>query len=78
MSVRKRKWTDKQGRSRERWMVHIEHTWPDGRKQVLRKVSPVQTKRGAEVSVRVRAPQIAYQVPLPGRQSRVHGKQETL
>ncbi|WP_232296462.1 tyrosine-type recombinase/integrase [Plesiocystis pacifica] len=29
-------------------MVHIEHTWPDGRKLTIRKVSPVQTKRGAE------------------------------
>ncbi|EDM74262.1 Phage integrase [Plesiocystis pacifica SIR-1] len=48
MSVRKRKWRDKQGRQHERWMVHIEHTWPDGRKQTIRKVSPVQTKRGAE------------------------------
>ncbi len=48
MSVRKRKWRDKQGRQHEKWMVHIEHTWPDGRKQTIRKVSPVQTKRGAE------------------------------
>ena len=48
MTVRKRKWRDKQGRQHEKWMIHIEHTWPDGRKQTLRKVSPVQTKRGAE------------------------------
>ena len=48
MSVRKRKWRDKQGRQHEKWMVHICHTWPDGRKQTIRKVSPVQTKRGAE------------------------------
>ena len=48
MTVRKRKWRDKQGRPREAWMCHIEHTWPDGRKQTIRKVSPVQTKRGAE------------------------------
>ena len=48
MTVRKRKWRDKQGRQNERWMIHIEHTWPDGRKQTIRKVSPVQTKRGAE------------------------------
>ena len=48
MSVRKRKWRDKQGHTHERWMVHIAHTWPDGRKQTIRKVSPVQTKRGAE------------------------------
>ncbi|MFO7563975.1 MAG: tyrosine-type recombinase/integrase [Enhygromyxa sp.] len=48
MSVRKRRWRDKQGRQHEKWMIHIEHTWPDGRKQTIRKVSPVQTKRGAE------------------------------
>jgi integrase len=48
MSVRKRKWRDKQGRQRESWMVHIQHTWPDGRTKSIRKVSPVQTRRGAE------------------------------
>jgi integrase len=48
MSVRKRKWRDKQGRQHETWMIHIEHTWPDGRKQTIRKVSPVASKRGAE------------------------------
>ncbi|MFO7565203.1 MAG: tyrosine-type recombinase/integrase [Enhygromyxa sp.] len=48
MTVRKRKWRDKQARQHEKWMIHIEHTWPDGRKQTIRKVSPVQTKRGAE------------------------------
>jgi integrase len=48
MSVRKRKWRDKQGRQHEKWMIHIEHTWPGGRKETIRKVSPVQTKRGAE------------------------------
>ena len=29
-------------------MVHIEYTNPDGSRQTIRKVSPVQTKRGAE------------------------------
>jgi len=29
-------------------MIHISHPWPGGRKQTIRKVSPVQTKRGAE------------------------------
>ena len=48
MTVRKRKWSDKAGRQHEKWMIHIEHTWPDGRKQTIRKVSPMQTKRGAE------------------------------
>jgi integrase len=48
MTVRKRKWRDAQGREHEKWMIHVEHTWPDGRKETIRKVSPVQTKRGAE------------------------------
>jgi integrase len=48
MSVRKRKWTDKSGRVQEAWMIHIKHTHPDGREQVIRKTSPVQTRRGAE------------------------------
>jgi integrase len=48
MSVRKRKWTDKNGRPQEAWMIHIKHTTPDGRHQVIRKTSPVQTRRGAE------------------------------
>ena len=48
MSVRKRKWTDKSGRAQESWMIHIKHTNPDGTQQVIRKTSPVQTRRGAE------------------------------
>ncbi len=48
MSVRKRKWVDKQGRALEKWMVHISHLHPDGSRQIIRKVSPVQTRRGAE------------------------------
>lgn len=48
MSVRKRKWTDTRGRKREKWMIHIEYTHPDGHRQTIRKVSPVQTRRGAE------------------------------
>lgn len=48
MSVRKRKWIDKHGEQREAWMVHVKHTDPSGRVHQVRKVSPVQTKRGAE------------------------------
>jgi integrase len=48
VTVRRRKWTDKAGREREAWMVHIKHTHPDGRVQQVRKVSPVNTRRGAE------------------------------
>nr|WP_280523978.1 site-specific integrase [Enhygromyxa salina] len=46
--MRKRKWRDKHERQHEKWMVHIEHTRPDGTLQIIRRVSPVQTKRGAE------------------------------
>lgn len=48
MTVRRRRWTDKKGRQREKWMIHIEYTHPDGRRQTVRKMSPVQTRRGAE------------------------------
>lgn len=48
MTVRKRRWTDKHGRVREKWMVHIEYTHPDGRRKPIRKISPVNTRRGAE------------------------------
>ena len=48
MSVRKRRWRHKDGSYREKWMVHIEHTLPDGTQRVIRRISPVQTKRGAE------------------------------
>ena len=33
MSVRKRKWTDKNGRQHEAWMIHIKWTAPDGTSQ---------------------------------------------
>jgi len=33
---------------REFWMVDIDYQHPDGRRQRIRKVSPVQTRRGAE------------------------------
>ena len=29
-------------------MIHIEHKHPDGSRQIIRKISPVQTRRGAE------------------------------
>lgn len=47
MTVRKRKWTNKHG-VREKWMIHIEHTQPDGRRKPIRLFSPVNTRRGAE------------------------------
>jgi integrase len=49
MSVRRRKWTDPAtGMVREAWIVDVMFQHPDGRKERVRKVSPVQTKRGAE------------------------------
>ena len=48
MSVRRRSWRDSQGREHKRWMIHVEYTAPDGSKKTIRKVSPVQSKRGAE------------------------------
>lgn len=50
MSVRRRTWRDpKTGTRSEVWMVDIEFLKPDGTKTPrVRKVSPVQTRRGAE------------------------------
>jgi hypothetical protein len=48
MSVRKRKWRDSKGRVHHKWMIHIEHKHPDGKIEAIRKVSPVNTMRGAE------------------------------
>lgn len=48
MSVYKKKWTGKSGRVQTKWMIHIKHTGPDGRTREIRKVSPVNTRRGAE------------------------------
>ena len=48
MSVRLRKWKDKQQKPREAWVVHIEFKHPDGRLELVRKASPVNTRRGAE------------------------------
>lgn len=48
MSVRRRTWKDSAGKEREAWVVHVEFTHPDGRVEVIRKTSPVNTRRGAE------------------------------
>jgi integrase len=48
MSVYKKKWTGKDGRVRSKWMIHIKHTGPDGKRREVRQVSPVNTRRGAE------------------------------
>ncbi len=49
MSVRRRKYRDSRtGREREVWMIDVDYTHPNGRRQRVRKVSPVQSRRGAE------------------------------
>ncbi|MDC0712738.1 tyrosine-type recombinase/integrase [Stigmatella sp. ncwal1] len=48
MSVRARKWTNKAGKVEERWTVDIVFQHADGREERVTKVSPVQTRRGAE------------------------------
>ena len=59
MSVRKRTWRDSQGREHQRWMIHVEWTRPDGRRESIRRVSPVQTRRGAEAYEREVRQQLA-------------------
>lgn len=49
MSVRLRKRrSGKTGRLQETWLVDVDFELPDGRRERIRKVSPVQTRRGAE------------------------------
>lgn len=48
MSVRLKKWKDRTGKQREAWMVDVLFEHPDGREERVRKVSPVNTRRGAE------------------------------
>jgi integrase len=48
MSVRREKRRDREGAAREFWFVDFVFEHADGRKERVRKVSPVQTRRGAE------------------------------
>jgi hypothetical protein len=49
MSVRRRRRRDPEtGETRECWMVDVVYEQTDGRRERIRKVSPVQTRRGAE------------------------------
>jgi integrase len=48
MSVRLRKWKDKQGKAKEAWVVDVVFEHPSGRLQRVKKASPVNTRRGAE------------------------------
>ncbi|RYZ37866.1 MAG: site-specific integrase [Myxococcaceae bacterium] len=48
MSVRLRKWKDKNEKLQEAWTVDVKLQHPDGRVERIRKASPVNTRRGAE------------------------------
>jgi integrase len=49
MSVRLRKWKDKQsGKQCEAWVTDVQFQHADGRVERIRKVSPINTRRGAE------------------------------
>lgn len=49
MSVRTQRRRDpKTGATSDCWMIDINHTYPDGHTERIRKISPVQTRRGAE------------------------------
>ena len=48
MSVWKRKWKDASGLEREAWVVGVQAVGKDGRMRRVRRVSDVQTRRGAE------------------------------
>src|SRR5579872_2372732 len=49
MSVRQRTYRDEEtGAALNRWVVDIDYQHPDGRRERIRKISPVQNKRGAE------------------------------
>ena len=49
MSVRQKILRDPDtGAGSKRWVVDIDYEHPDGRRERVRKLSPVQTKRGAE------------------------------
>lgn len=49
MSVRRRSYRDpKTGSVEDVWMVDVNFVHPDGREQRIRKVSPINTRRGAE------------------------------
>lgn len=48
MSVRRQKYRDRHGAEQEHWLVDVAFEHSDGRVERIRKVSPVQTRRGAE------------------------------
>ncbi len=48
MSVRLRKWKDRNGKKKEAWWVDVKFQHPDGHIERVRKASPVDTRRGAD------------------------------
>jgi len=48
MSVRLRKWKDKEGIVQDTWIVDVKYKHADGSVQAVRQTSPIQTRRGAE------------------------------
>ncbi len=48
MSVRLRKWTNKQGKQMERWTIDVKVRLPGQPPRRVRDFSPVNTRRGAE------------------------------
>jgi len=67
MSVRRRVYRDpKTGGETESWIVDIDYQHPDGRRDRIRKVSPVRSKRGAEQYEReLRFELLRQQSPVP-------------
>jgi integrase len=48
MSVRRRKWVDRQGVSHEAWAIDVQVVGKDGRVRRVQRVAPVQNRRAAE------------------------------
>ena len=52
MSVRLRKWTSREGKIEERWMVDVKVKLPGRPVRRVRDFSPVNTRRGAQAHER--------------------------
>ena len=48
MTIRKRSWTNRDGKKETKYMIDVQFVHPDGKVQRVRKNSPVNTRRGAE------------------------------
>ena len=78
MSVRRRTYRDRNGAEGSHWLVDVVFEHADGRVERVRKVSPVQTKRGAEAYEReLRASRLGLAVlPAPFAPSAPEPKKE--